>query len=86
MTECIVQVRRIDPVLSQPAGLPLTYAYRSPLFPGDKVMCPATPYSAGPFIAEVVALGRGGYDGEPRQILCRVAPDRKRRARSTASP
>jgi hypothetical protein len=78
MTEYIVQVRRIDPVLSQLTGVPLTYAYGSPLWPGDRVMCPSTPYSGGPFIAEVAALGRGGFDGDPRQILCRVAPDRRR--------
>ena len=74
----IVRVRRRDPVLGTLTGATLTYAYSSPLWPGDRVMCPSTPYSGAPFIAEVVALGSGDYEGEPRDILCRVAPDRRR--------
>ncbi len=85
MTEYIVQVRKIDPILGQPAGIVLTYAYRSPLWPGDKVMCPPNEW-AGPFIAEVVALGAGDYSGSLRQLLCRVAPDRKRAPAAAASP
>jgi len=56
----------------------LTYSYGSPLRVGDVVLCPATPYSGGPWKAEVTALGRGGFDGIPKQIICRVAPDRRR--------
>jgi hypothetical protein len=56
----------------------LTYSYGSPLRVGDVVLCPATPYSGGPWKTTVTALGRGDYDGAPRQIICRVAPDRRR--------
>lgn len=66
MTEYIVQV----------GDKRLTYS--SPLRVGDVVLCPATPYSGGPWKTTVTALGRGGYDGIPRRIICRVAPDRKR--------
>lgn len=68
MTEYIVQVgdRR------------LTYSYGSPLRVGDVVLCPSTPYSDGPWKTTVTALGRGSYDGTPRRIICRVAPDRRR--------
>lgn len=85
MTDCIVQVRKVRPVKlssAKPAdfemtGPPLTYRYGSPLRVGDRVMCPGNEYS-GPFQAEVTALG-SDYDGHVRSLLCRVAPDRKRR-------
>jgi len=54
----------------------LTYGYGSPLEVGDEVLCPATPYSGGPWKTTVTAAGRGDYDGRVRQIICRIAPDR----------
>jgi hypothetical protein len=71
-TSYTVQVRRAD----GHAGATLTYCYGSPLRVGDRVVCPATPYSEA-FIAEVVALG-SDYSGHVKPLLCRVAPDRKR--------
>ena len=78
MTEYIAQVRKVGQNWAgeELHGPPLTYSYGSPLRLGDRVMCPATPYS-GPFTAEVTALG-SDYDGHVRGLLCRVAPDRKR--------
>ena len=54
----------------------LTYSYGSPLEIGDEVLMPATPYSGGPWKDKVTGLGRDGYDGPVRAIICRVAPDR----------
>jgi len=81
MSDYIVQVRKVrqDTLGNREhTGPALTYSYGSPLRPGDLVMCPAPEYG-GPFIAEVVALGRGDYQGHLRDLLCRIAPDRKRK-------
>jgi hypothetical protein len=71
MSDYEVQVTRAE----QPHGKRLSYRYDSPLEVGDRVVCPATPYSSA-LIGEVAALGRGDYDGPLAMILCRVAPDR----------
>ena len=75
MTRYLVQVRKVG-ASGELGGTPLTYCYPSPLRAGDRVVCPANPYSEA-FIGEVTELG-SDYDGHVKPLLCRVAPDRKR--------
>jgi|HubBroStandDraft_4_1064222.scaffolds.fasta_scaffold1448611_2 hypothetical protein len=73
----VVQVRKVTKY-GDLGGTALTYRYGSPLRVGDRVMCPGNEWG-GPFIAEVSELGPGAYTGSLRSLLCRVAPDRKRK-------
>ena len=82
MSDYIVQVQKAYFPLGKDKsaelrGRPLTYSYHAPLRVGDRVMCPGNDYS-GPFQAEVTQLG-SDYDGHVKSLLCRVAPDRKRK-------
>jgi hypothetical protein len=74
--EYIVQVRKVDLRTDVLTGKPLTYSYGSPLRAGDRVVCPANPYSEA-YVREVVGLG-SDYEGLVKPLLCRAAPDRRR--------